>query len=206
LFVVAGAALAIASVACSGGMVAVGKSEQQLQKQTNGQPTGNGSTCSWEGTALYDGASGKPGAEASNVGDTFKSLDGCNDCSCSASGIMCTVRTCSSPPSNGTDAGEPKCATLARECACGGFASIGPNCELICPDVDESSCPPVDESKLGPVCTSDDKWACPAGQTCTEFPGVVGYRCASDACAAVTCPSGQCIIKESFPPRVRCGN
>ena len=83
--------------ACSGGMIAVGKTDQQLQKQANGDPTGNGQTCSWQGTSLYAAAGPTLPPEASrvyNVGDDFKSLDGCNNCSCTAGGIACTVNVC----------------------------------------------------------------------------------------------------------------
>lgn len=79
---------ALSVVACSSGDVAVGSSTQALKKTSSGNPTGNGTTCSW------DDASTAATATTYKVGDTFKSPDGCNDCSCSAQGIMCTQRAC----------------------------------------------------------------------------------------------------------------
>jgi hypothetical protein len=38
------------TAACSGGLVSVGKTEQQLKTKKDGTPTGNGTSCSWVGT------------------------------------------------------------------------------------------------------------------------------------------------------------
>lgn len=100
-------AVALTSIGCSGGTIAVGSTEQALQKKKDGSPTGDGKTCGWDDTVSYDPATGtqttSPGSSGQyKVGDTFKSLDGCNDCSCSSDGIMCTRRACTGDPSKGT--------------------------------------------------------------------------------------------------------
>ena len=64
----------VSSVACSGGEIAVGKSNQQLQTKTNGDPTGNGTTCSWDGTALYATASSSAGS--SSAGEPTRAAGG----------------------------------------------------------------------------------------------------------------------------------
>ncbi len=204
--------LGLAIVACSGGELAVGSSnQQQLQSRKDGKPTGDGNTCSWDGTAAYDTAVSSDGNTASTVkasyaiGESFKSLDGCNDCSCTAQGIMCTLRACSTPPSNGgTSPGNPgqACSTEAMICPDGtAVGRTGPNCEFEpCP-----AGPTVDSSKLGASCAGDPN-GCPSGQSCFDFPQPTGRRCATDACAAVTCPAGQqCLILETFPAQIRCG-
>ena len=93
-------AIALTSVGCSDGTIAVGSTEQALQKKKDGGPTGNGSTCSWEDTVSYDVATGTttttPAANGQyKVGDTFKSLDGCNSCGCQEGGqVACTEMAC----------------------------------------------------------------------------------------------------------------
>ncbi len=80
--------------ACSSGDVAVGANGQALKRTPGGGATGNGRTCSWDDPA---GDGGTPAATANapyKIGDTFKSPDGCNDCSCAAEGIYCTERAC----------------------------------------------------------------------------------------------------------------
>jgi hypothetical protein len=222
--------------ACSGGEVAVGKTEQQLQTRKNGTPTGNGQTCSWDDTVAYDVATGKetttPAANGPySVGQSFKSLDGCNDCSCTAKGIMCTVKACG----GGSSPGNPGQACTDDAMVCPDGSSVGrtgPNCEFapcpgatacdlmakICPDgsavgktgpnCEWAPCPgepSVDPSKLGQSCTNSPH-TCPTGQSCSSFP-TYGFRCSSDPCAALTCPAGtQCLILESFPSQIKCGN
>lgn len=88
--VVSSGLAAVSSVGCSSGDIAVGSTDQALQKKKDGTPTGNGQTCAWDNGGTY------------KVGDTFKSLDGCNDCSCSAQGILCTMRACAPAPGGGT--------------------------------------------------------------------------------------------------------
>ena len=69
----------------------------------------SGSTTSssgWTGTSSGGTSSGgseptpmpEPVAETYNVGDWFPSLDGCNKCTCTDIGIMCTVNACPAPP------------------------------------------------------------------------------------------------------------
>jgi hypothetical protein len=122
----------VGAEACSTGEVPVGavsQSGQALQKKSDGTATGNGIVCSWDGTAYADNAA-KAGASDYGVGATFKSFDGCNDCSCTAQGIMCTIRLC-----------PQACPDLAKQCPDGSYVSpTGPNCDYpACPPV---KCPP----------------------------------------------------------------
>ena len=98
---------ALAATACSSGDVPVGSSAQELKKKPNGGATGDGTTCSWDDAVRHDVATGATTTTPApngpyKVGDTFKSLDGCNDCSCSAQGILCTLRACAPQPGGGT--------------------------------------------------------------------------------------------------------
>jgi hypothetical protein len=91
--------------ACSSGDIPVGSTNQALQKRNDGSPTGDGKTCSWDGIVSHDATTGETTTIPSPngpyvVGDTFKSLDGCNDCSCTENGIACTERACA--PGGGT--------------------------------------------------------------------------------------------------------
>jgi hypothetical protein len=118
IILAASAAAMLTAAGCSGGQIAVGRSDQQLQTRKNGQPTGDGATCSWTETALWDAASKQsppPSSGPFNLGATFPSLDGCNDCSCTAKGIMCTVRACQNGATP-ADAG-PSCETIANAAA-----------------------------------------------------------------------------------------
>ena len=203
-FVLVASTVAVLSVAaCSAGEIAVGRTDQQLQTRKDGKPTGNGQTCSWDDTVAYEVATGKETTTPApngpyNVGDTFPSLDGCNDCSCANEGIMCTRRACAGDP------GGPACTDEALICPDGSSVGrTGPNCEFApCPGAPPAGT--VDESKLGPSC-ADDFLDCPAGQSCSSFP-TYGFRCSSDPCAALTCPGGTvCMILESFPSQIACG-
>jgi hypothetical protein len=223
--------------ACTGGEVVVGTGTQKAQLQKDGSPTGDGKTCSWANTAAWDTAVSSSGATASttpsttfNVGDSFKSLDGCNDCSCGTSGIACTTKACSSPGNPGTGCsleakicpdgstvgrsgpncefaacGTPvACSDEAKQCPDGSYVGrTGANCEFSpCPGADSIT---VDQSKLGADCSADPH-TCPSGQSCYSFPSN-GLHCVADGCAAVTCPSGkQCMELETFPAQVTCGN
>lgn len=70
-------------------------SEQQLQTKKDGTATGDGSLCSWNGTVAAD-TCGTTVPGSYKLGEEFRSiLDQCNDCTCTAKGIMCTVRICS---------------------------------------------------------------------------------------------------------------
>lgn len=79
--------------ACGGEVVSVGRNDQSVKKAPDGGATGDGATCSWDGTVSNDGTS-TPGSGQYRVGDTFPSLDGCNSCSCTAQGIACTEMAC----------------------------------------------------------------------------------------------------------------
>lgn len=203
-------ALLVALSACTAGDVAVGetnKTGQQLKRQADGSPTGDGQTCSWKGTAGYDAAS--PSAQSSYaVGATFASLDGCNECSCSSQGIMCTVRACQQPKGctleakqcpDGSSVGRtgpncefaacpttPKaCTEEAKQCPDGSYVGRGgPNCEfapcpteIACPN-DAQICPDGSTSvRTGPKCEFTE---CPAACTpaeCGPAPGMPNYLC-----------------------------
>ena len=151
-------ATALLATACSSGDVAVGSSEQALQKSKNGTPTGNGKTCSWDDTVSYDAATGKetytPAPDGPfKVGDSFKSSDGCNDCKCTAQGIACTEKACAGGGTcayNGATrkAGETfKSTDGCNTCSCSGDGSVACT-EMAC--------------GTNPACTEEAK-ACPDG-------------------------------------------
>lgn len=155
--------------ACSSGDVAVGSTAQALQKTKKGAPTGNGTTCSWDDAVSIDAASGTTStAPAANgpyaIGDTFKSQDDCNDCSCTAQGIACTERACAPAPGGGG------CTEEAKQCPDGSFvARTGPSCEF-------AACPAA--------CTFEAK-QCPDG----SYVGRSGPKCEFAACpTANACP------------------
>ncbi|CAN5908929.1 hypothetical protein BH11MYX4_BH11MYX4_59720 [soil metagenome] len=172
-FVIAGAA-ALTVSACSSGDIAVGSSTQALQKKKDGTPTGNGSTCSWDTPTSSD---------AKNVGDNFKAPDGCNDCTCTAQGIACTLRDCA-----------PACTEEAKQCPDGSYvARTGPKCEF-------SACPE-------PVACSTEAKLCPdgsavgrSGPKCEFAPCPGGQACSLDG--PNTCPSGTtCTVPSGLPTR-----
>lgn len=89
--------LSLATIGCSSGDVAVGSTQQAIKKTPSGGATGNGATCSWDDavSSTGGGTTTTPSSSAPyKVGDTFKSADGCNDCSCTAQGIACTLLAC----------------------------------------------------------------------------------------------------------------
>lgn len=157
--------------ACSGDEVTVGKTDQALTTKKDGTPTGNGTTCSWSDTAAYDAATSDGTVTVTSpayaVGDDFASLDGCNECTCTVKGIMCTIRACGGGGST-SDAGAPKaCPALARVCPPGQTnGPTGPNCELTCVPSEPTAC--STEAKL-----------CPDGKTSV---GRTGPDCAFAAC------------------------
>jgi hypothetical protein len=127
-------ALPVAALACSSGNVAVGTSEQQLVRQNDGDPTGNGKTCSWDDAVSFDARTGQQTVHSGpngqyNVGDTFKSTDGCNDCTCTVDGIACTRRACAPGDQPGG------CPEDARVCPDGTTLTRSePNCQFpACP-------------------------------------------------------------------------
>lgn len=184
-------ALPTSLLACSSGDVAVGSSEQALKKQKNGAPTGNGTTCAWGDTPVAsDGAVGSsPSTSVYKVGDSFKAPDGCNDCSCSAQGISCTLRGC--PPGGGgtcaydgktyaSGAGFPS-SDGCNSCSCQADGSV------VCT---ERACAPlapcVKTGCSGEICSDQDlastclwqpSFACFATATCErQTNGQCGFR------------------------------
>lgn len=182
-------------VGCDGGDVAVGSSDQKLQTRNDGSATGNGSTCSWEDPNAAVSSNGPTTAATTvhAIGDTFKALDGCNDCTCTDKGIMCTLRACSGHTSPG-DPGQPvACTDEAKQCPDGSYVGrSGPNCEFAaCPDTSSGQ---VCDANTGP---------CPDGESCYVLPNASKAICTSNPCAS--CAAGlQCTIQESYPARVVC--
>jgi hypothetical protein len=204
-FFLLASAASFSVAACSAGEIAVGTSNQELQKKANGGSSGNGTTCSWDDVVVFGNVSGASGGSdgptsdgntgsplpgdtpTSNdnvgtqsplpgpykVGDTFKSLDGCNDCTCTAKGIMCTVKACGggSTPGNPGNPG-PGCTEEAKICPDGSAVGrTGPNCEFApCPGtqqgctMDAMQCPDGSYvGRTGPNCT----FVCPDPVACT---------------------------------------
>jgi hypothetical protein len=185
--------------ACSGGDVPIGQLARELQERSDGAPTGNGRTCSWEGTVFQANA-----ADPHAVGDEFASPDGCNDCWCTDRGILCTIRACEEPPTGCTGEGLvcPDGSVVGR---------TGPNCEfspcpgtppapctneaMICPDGSSvgregPSCEfvPCSGSSEPPVACDDDGRVCPDG----SFLGREGPNCEFPACPGSSEPPVAC--------------
>ena len=175
------------ATACSGAESSVdttteSSTHQELKRTKDGRPSGNGAVCSWDdvvispsmgtvssdpNTPTSDSSPSAPGDVVGlpaglpgpyKIGERFKSLDGCNDCTCTKQGIMCTVRACSSPPHPGgpPQPPVPGCTEEAKQCPDGSFVGrTGPNCAFAeCPDTPQP--PPPN------ACTMDAK-RCPDG-------------------------------------------
>jgi hypothetical protein len=174
--------LVIVIVACGGSTASIPNNaggSAQLLKQTSGAPTGNGSTCSWEGTSAAATMNAPPPTYA--VGDQFKSLDGCNDCSCTSQGISCTDKACggtsSSSGNTSSSSGAQGCTTEAKICPDGHttVGRTGPNCEF-------APCPVGPPSDGGTACP-DIARQCPDG----SFVSPSGPNCTFPDCPQLTC-------------------
>jgi hypothetical protein len=171
---------------CSGD-VAVGSSDTELQTQTNGEPTGDGSSCSWAGTTLRPADACDPvptptGYGPYAVGEDFPAPDGCNECSCTERGIMCTVRECAGEGSGDT---EPvACTDDAMTCPDGSSVGReGPDCHF-------APCP----SEEGTVCTLD-AMICPDGSSVgREGPECEFAPCPGAADAPDNVTSDDCTV------------
>jgi hypothetical protein len=210
----------ISTSGCSGGEIAVGRTDQTsqaLEKKTDGSATGNGQICSWEGTVFAANANASTSSYA--VGASFPSPDGCNTCNCSPEGILCTIEACPTPT---------PCPALAKACADGSTVSpTGPNCEFpACPpgpptpapvpcpafaiDCALGSHPDPEKDANGcpvPKCVPDPTPApCPAfGIECVvgthpdtqtkDANGCPVPQCVPDACPAIAkvCPDGSTV-------------
>jgi hypothetical protein len=203
--VCAAAGCLVTTTACSSGDVPVGSAHQEIQRRGDGQPTGDGQSCSWEGTTLRLGEGcgavpTPPGYGPYEIGETFPAPDGCNECSCTERGIMCTVRDCAGDGVACTDdakecpdgsfvgrvppscefapcPGEGACTLEAKLCPDG--SSVGrvpPSCEFApCPGEEAPATTTKDECEI--VCTMDVK-ECPDG----SFVGRVAPDCAFAPC------------------------
>ena len=104
------------------------------------------------------------------IGDVFPAGDGCNSCTCTASGIACTNVACSDA---GVDASP-------LSCGASGGCPEAPACGVIC-------CKHGERCVNG-TCMCGMNAACGTGDTC-ESPGPVG----GDRCGSVCCGrSGPC--------------
>lgn len=141
----AASALVCSLVGCSGHDASVGDhsgtSDQKLQTKKDGTATGDGQTCSWEGTVSYDSCGSKETVPTYKLGEEFASIDGCNECACTTKGIMCTVRSCAGDP--GTIDPVPPvappppiaCDASMRICKDGSPAKPLPDsCKQVCPE------------------------------------------------------------------------
>lgn len=196
----------LSAAACGGSDVAVGKTDatdQRLQTKKDGTPTGNGQTCSWEGTTVYDAIGGTAPTSpvpAYTVGDEFKSIDGCNECTCAAKGIMCTVRSCG----GGTDPGPNACDLSLRICKDNAPPKAGPSCEQICPEdgevvactADARKCP--DGSFVPRVAPKCEFAACPGGGTVCGAPA---KQCPDGSTVS---PGPNCVYPECPGGNVAC--
>ncbi len=76
--------------ACSSGEIPIGRIIRELVSRSDGGSSGDGQTCSWQGTAYQ----GFDAPSSYDVGEEFESPDSCKECSCTADGILCTVDAC----------------------------------------------------------------------------------------------------------------
>jgi hypothetical protein len=184
----------LATTACSGTAGTVSPTSQggqELTKRVDGTPTGNGQTCSWEGTAVAAGTT-PPAPPSYSVGASFPSPDGCNECSCSPQGIMCTMRPCA-PAAPPLCNAVPKCApgehVDQKTCTCvldAGGCNAFPECASG-EHVDENTC----------TCVLD-AGGCNAFPQCSQGQHVDDKTCSCvpDGCSDIpACPS----------PRAGCG-
>lgn len=178
-FAIAFTSACFASSGCSGGKIAVGSSEQELVTRSDGRATGDGATCSWEGTVVHAASSSDCGRVPTPsgygpyaVGDEFTAPDRCNECKCTDRGIMCTLRECSGGGTSGSPGvapggGEVACQEDARICPDGSsVARVAPSCEFApCPgepvacQMDAKICP--DGSSVGRVAPNCEFAPCP---------------------------------------------
>lgn len=160
-------------LACGGSAATVDDNPSSgLQKQKDGSATGNGATCSWSGTSLYEGT-GQKDPTVYRLGDTFPSLDGCNTCSCTAQGISCTLKACGG--SSSSSSGNVGCTDDAMICPDGtAVGRTGPNCTF-------PACPTGGTTDGGTSCPKIAK-QCPDG----TVVGPTGPKC------ELICPTLSC--------------
>lgn len=134
----AASALVCFLAGCSGHDASVadnsGTSDQKLQTKKDGSATGDGQTCSWDDTATLD-VCGSPKTPTYKLGEEFKSIDGCNECACTAKGIMCTIRVCDGKPGSIDPVPPVACDASLRICKDGSPAKPLPDgCKQVCPE------------------------------------------------------------------------
>jgi hypothetical protein len=162
----------VALSGCSSGEIPIGRIIRELVSRSDGGPSGDGETCSWEGTPYA-----APSAPSSyDLGDEFESPDSCKECSCTANGILCTVDTCEG------------CTAEALICPDGtAVGRQGPNCEFApCPD-EVAAC--TQEAKLCPDGSSVGR----EGPDCEFAPCPSVIACTQEA---KLCPDGSVVGRE----------
>jgi hypothetical protein len=106
-----------------------------------------------------------------SLGDVFPKGDGCNSCSCTASGVACTKQACADA---GVDAPPGFCG------ATGGCPS-GPACGVRC-------CGQGERCEAG-ACTCGMNAACGSGNSCEAAGPIGGDQCGVVCCGATgPCP------------------
>jgi hypothetical protein len=169
------AALVVAAWGGSTTSVGSGSTDRQLVKNKDGSATGDGTTCSLEGSATTYA-----------VGESVPSPDGCNDCTCTAEGVACTTKAC-----------EPRaCSTEAMLCPDGtAVGRTGPNCEFApCPGAGPGGTCTVD----GKTYEAGEPFTAPDGcNTCSCGDGGQA-ACTERACLG-------CVPPQQPPPGTGCG-
>jgi hypothetical protein len=202
LAVVALVGASVLVTACTSGDVAVGSTGQALQKNKDGGPTGNGSTCSWLSPSE---AATSSSTSPYKIGDTFKSQDGCNECSCTAQGIACTERACAPVDGGG---GGGTCTYDGQTHASGTSFKSTDGCNTCsCTDGGRVACsllacavPPADCKKTGcsnEICSDHDVASpCVFSPTYACYDTATCERQADGQCGFTQTPAlTQCLAK-----------
>lgn len=215
-----GVAITLVSVcavlACNGGLVTspdtTGSTGEQLVTTKDGQPTGNGTTCSWANTAIADSHPSLLDEGPFVVGVYYVQVDGCKTCTCTVQGISCVEAACSSPDTNyvvyppgtapigagaaiGPDAGRPQdcSATSGRICPSGKPATkLGGSCTYGCPEDDGGTvtlCDPLAGSAENDVeAVINANLACTQDSDCEVIGNISNCF---DTCERVLAKAGQ---------------
>ena len=139
---------------CNTDDVKVGSSDQKLQDPKGG--VSDEPVCAWD-LPTTDPAGGEIPPDLGGpykLGESFPSLDGCNTCTCTKDGIVCTEMACAPAPSNRSceyhghtfeDGGSVPSLDNCNSwgCADGALFSTQIACAYTCPDVKFVDCEPV---------------------------------------------------------------
>lgn len=110
---------------CGGKQADVGAQNDKALRRFDGKPSGDGQTCSMEGTDYFGDSRFSEDTQRHAIGETWPSPDGCNQCTCITAGVECEKDKIRSGS---------KCITLTgTSCIADGIAhGIGE--EFPCPD------------------------------------------------------------------------